>query len=72
MTQTLVDKSTTFLPGDRVIIFSIDVLGTIKSVRYDSANKAIYTVFTNDPAAVEDGVCYCREYEIKSFGERHD
>jgi hypothetical protein len=52
MTQTLVDKSTTFLPGDRVIIFSIDVLGTIKSVRYDSANKAIYTVFTSMPLMI--------------------
>jgi len=66
MTQ-LIDNSTTLVPGDHVLILSIDVVGTIKKTRYDSSNNAIYTVFTDDPTAVADGVYYAREYELSRY-----
>lgn len=69
MPQGLIDTTTTFVPGDHVLILSIDVMGTIKKTRYDSSKKAIYTVFTDDPAAVPDGVYYAREFELKAIGE---
>ena len=70
MPQGLIDTSTTFVPGDHVLILSIDVMGTIKKTRYDSSKKAIYTVFTDDPAAICDGVYYAHEFELKAVGDR--
>lgn len=60
----LIDNSTTFIPGDHVLILPVNFLGTVKKVRFDSSNKAIYTVFTDDETAVSDGVFYARGFEL--------
>jgi len=65
MPQELIDTSTTFIPGDRVLILTINLLGTVKKVRFDSSNKAVYTIFTDDEKAVSDGVYYARVFELK-------
>jgi len=64
MPQSLTDNSTTFIPGDHVLVLPVNLLGTVKRIRFDSSNKAIYTVFTDDETAVADGVYYARVFEL--------
>lgn len=65
MIQPLIDNSTTFVPGDYVLVLPVNLLGTVKKIRFDNSNKAIYTIFTDDEKATPDGVYYARVFELK-------